>query len=205
MTAVTGQTGALRRITQYVADAWLEIQTARRDWTFRWAEFSKTLTAGSQVYNLQTAIAGGQILLSTNQFTIEKASDNTTRHRLTLLDYSYFENLYGAQVIQAGNPLYMAIQPDGQNVKFDVTLDADYILKGKYLTAPQTLAANTDTPTGLPDAYHLAIFYRALMKWAEFEEAQQIYITARNSDMEWQARMANDLCPKVLFGGGPIA
>lgn len=204
LTAVTGLTGAQRRLVNYVIEAWTDIQSARRDWGFRWAEFSVTLASGSQVYNLRTAINAGEVKLGT-YFTIEKQTDSTTRRRISLLDYNYFEDVFGGRPAQSGSPLYATLQPDGQNIKFDVSLDVNYVLKGKYQRVVQVLAATTDTPTGLPAEYHDAIFYLALMKWAEFEEAGDIYITAKRAYDEWMQRLVNDFLPKVLVGQDGLA
>lgn len=205
LAAVTGLTGAQRRLVTYVAEAWKDIQVARRDWTFRFNTFSVTLTAGAQSYDMDAAIGAG--LAQTVQprvLTIEKSGDTSTRKRLSLLDYSYFEDLFGDKVASSGRPSYVTVEPQNRRVKFDTLLDVNCVFKGTYEKAVQTLAATTDTPT-IDAQYHDAIFYKALMKWAEFEEADSVYITARNSYDEWMQRMVNDLTPKVLVGADALA
>lgn len=205
MTDVTGLSGALARLTDYVNDAWVTIQASRRDWSFRWGEFASTLNSGSQVYDMDSII-GSSIIKNIQPaiLTLEKATDTNSRARLTLMDYQYFEDTFGHSPAASGRPVYVTIEPPGKKVKFNTTLDVNYILRGKYQKILQELSSKDDTPT-LPDEYHLAIFWLALRMWAEFEEADLIYKLADREFENWQTRMVNDLVPKVLVGGDALA
>lgn len=207
LSTVLNQTGGVGRIVEYVKEAWLEIQASRRDWNFMWDEFSESLTAGSTDYDLNAAINGGEIQIGTGPFLLVKNSDTTQRRIILLHDKSYFDDLYARTIgiATASFPTAMTTLPDGETIRFNVPLDVNYTLSGPYYLAAQVFAADADVPTNLPVRYHGAIFYRALKKWAEFEEAGEIFNTANASDQMWQTVMVNDLAPKVLVGAEALA
>lgn len=205
LTDVTGLTGEHARLVEWVKEAWTEIQAQRRDWSFRWTEFSQSLTAGSQSYNLKTLLAGGEIDLRTGPFLLVKNSDTTQRRRIILLHKDEFDNRFQNQTLTAGYPLHACLLPDGETIRFDRTLDVAYTLSGPYYRAVQVFAAKTDTPTGLPVRYHDAIVYRAIKKWAEFEESNDAFLMANRTDMEWMDTMVRDLTPPVLVGANALA
>lgn len=205
LTDVSNLTGALWRLTDYVNEAWRQMQTARRDWSFRWAEFSEPLTAGSQTYDMDSEIGSGIIMsVQPAVITLETTGTPATRARLQLLNYPYFDELFGDRAAISGRPVYLTIEPPGKKVKFNTILDVNCTLKGKYQKIIQSLVNKDDTPI-LDPQYHEVIFHCALMKWAEFEEADDIYIKAEKNYSQGMLTMANDLAPKVLVGADALA
>lgn len=201
---VVGNIGDLRRLVNYVQEAWTEIQAKRRDWSFRFGEFSVACALGSQTYNIQTLLGTTIERAGTLLLTLEETGVANTKTRVELFDYGFFEDIYSVRDVGTGRPTACAFLPNFKQVKFNVILDKNYTLKGKYELQNQTLAANGDVPT-LPEQYHMAIFERALMKWAEFEEAAGVYNTAKMAYEDWLTTMVNDLCPKILVGQDAMA
>lgn len=203
----TSLSNGIRRLVDYTNEAWNEIQTARRDWSFRWAEFSKSLALGSSDYDLNAAIAGGEIRLGTGPFLLVKNSDTAIRREIRLLDKAYFDECYPLKnqaLLAAGMPVDMTILPDGKTVRFNCRLDAAYTLSGPYFQAVQVMALDADVPA-MPARYHDAIFWRALKHWAEYSEAADIFNTASRHDLMWETTMVNDMTPKILHGNQPLA
>jgi len=202
---VTGQTGEYLKMTRWVERAWTEIQL-ERPWDFRWVPFSVSLTSGSRVYDVRSEIgADADDATFTTQPLVLTHPTSGQKKRLELLTYRLFLGYWADkdQTGQSGCPSQASVRPDGQ-VEFNTALDEDYALSGAYLRAPQVLAANDDEPI-MPSAFHQAILYRALKKYAEFEEAGALYQTASYNDSMWSDRMHRELLPKVMLGHTALA
>lgn len=204
---MASQTGDIRRLVTYLNEAWVEIQVLRRDWSFRFGEFTETVPDGTVTHTFTSITA--QTIIQPTALVLAKVSDATQRRRLNLLDKQFFDDNFAARraTDSPGFPLYACLIPpaagDGDEarhrIRFEVETDGAFTLTGNYQTAIQELTANADIPL-MPGQYHDAIFYLALMKWAEFEEAESVFITARDKYNQWLTTMVNDLCPKILVG-----
>lgn len=205
MADVTGQPQDRAQIVTWVQAAWEEIQT-EQPWNFRQVAFSQALTASTRVFDLFGAsylnVTGAQ--LTASPLTLTHPTTGQKR-RVELLTHQLFEAYYADAegVTQEGWPTAVAIAPTG-DIEFNLTLDVAYTLSGWYIKAPQALSAATDVPE-MAAQYHQAIVYRALRKYAEFDEASVLLQSAIYNDQLWTDRMARDLLPKVLIGGTPLA
>ena len=55
-TSVVGQVGDMRRVTDWINDAWLSIQSSRPDWLWMWSYGSSTLNAGTYSVSLPNTV-----------------------------------------------------------------------------------------------------------------------------------------------------
>ena len=53
---VTGQTGDMGRIVNWINDAWLKIQSIRADWNWAWSTGTSTLTAATNTVTLPATV-----------------------------------------------------------------------------------------------------------------------------------------------------
>lgn len=205
--AVTGQTGELKRLCDWVRYAWDEIQAEKRDWFFLWNEFSVSLASGTDTYDLSAVspfslVSGRWTFDSESFYTEDPALGTTSRRKCTVLEYSYFLNLLGGRTQQAGFPTCFTVLPNNK-VRFNCSLDRTTTFGGEYIRAPQTLAANADIPL-LPSNYHLAILYRALHKYAIYEEASGLLPFAIGLDDHWTRILCSEQLPRMAVGAPPI-
>lgn len=209
-TAVTGQSGRLLKIVNWVAAAWLDIQTAKDSWQWMRDEFSSgVIVAGTARYSPTTLglTRHRRWLPDTPDYlsmSIYKTSDGAAYERpLKQISFPQFRSMYARGTHDQGTPAHWASAPDGE-LCLGPTPDAAYTISGEYWKSAQTLSANTDTPE-LPSDYHMLIVWRALINIAGFDEAKATLDYAKlKHDPLW-----NDLCrtqlPEISFGHGPLA
>ena len=154
---VTGQTGDMGRIVNWINDAWLKIQSIRADWNWAWSTGTSTLTAATNTVTLPATVE-----------TIKRVSIG--QGFLQALDYNDFADNY--RVIQDGDPSVYSIKPDGTLCFSSKPTENKTVSYESYAT-PVALVNNTDVPA-MPERYHLLIVYEALRCYAQFDEAPEL-------------------------------
>lgn len=200
--SVLNQQGDLMNVVDWTRDAWTEIQAFSPDWLFMRDEFSATVPAGTlqataadlgvtnlsywhaptlRAYRVSEGVAGDQFLVE--------------------WDHDLFRDTYrfGQQV--PGKPVVWAARPRDKAVQLGPVPDGDCVVYGEYQRSPQILAANTDTPNGLPEEFHMLIVYWAMTKHAGFEAAPEIMADAMNQRETLWGRLTSDWLPRIGFAG----
>ncbi|MAG09804.1 MAG: hypothetical protein CL494_05270 [Actinobacteria bacterium] len=154
---VTGQTGDMGRIVNWINDAWLKIQSIRADWNWAWSTGTSTLTAATNTVTLPATVE-----------TIKRVSIG--QGFLQALDYNDFADNY--RVIQDGDPSVYSIKPDGTLCFSSKPTENKTVSYESYAT-PVALVNNTDVPA-MPERYHILIVYEALRCYAQFDEAPEL-------------------------------
>ena len=154
---VTGQTGDMGRIVNWINDAWLKIQSIRADWNWAWSTVTSTLTAATNTVTLPATVE-----------TIKRVSIG--QGFLQALDYNDFADNY--RVIQNGDPSVYSIKPDGTLCFSSKPTENKTVSYESYAT-PVALVNNTDVPA-MPERYHILIVYEALRCYAQFDEAPEL-------------------------------
>lgn len=157
-----------------------------------------------------SATAGGTPITTsgTQSGQVSMTSNNTTtfggfRSEIFMDDLSYdvwrdaYE--YGALRTIKTRPLSIAITPDKGLAVGPFPIDG-YTIVGDYYSAPVRLVVETDTPI-LPEKFHYAIVYRAMISAGLFESAQEIVQRGESESDKWTRRMIADLSPEVVVGG----
>ncbi len=181
--AVTSQTGELKRIVDWVASAWEEIQNMHTTW--RWMRQTATVTTSASDGNYSLSDFGISTSFSywyPESFTIYRQSIGQSDERdLHWIDYDTWRRLYnfGAAASTDGQPVEFSIAPD-EAIVLGYRPDAAYVVKGEYQSGAVALAADDDTP-GCPTRFHMAIVWKALMYYGEFESAPEVYGRGRNN------------------------
>lgn len=154
---VTGQTGDMGRIVNWINDAWLKIQSIRADWNWAWSTGTSTLTAATNTVTLPATVE-----------TIKRVSIG--QGFLQALDYNDFADNY--REIQNGDPSVYSIKPDGTLCFSSKPTENKTVSYESYAT-PVALVNNTDVPA-MPERYHILIVYEALRCYAQFDEAPEL-------------------------------
>lgn len=190
--AVTNQVGMDKKIVNWVASAWEEIQLMRNDWRFNWATGSINITAGQQAhYPASLGLADvtqwipDTLKIGVNRLTPKAWSDFTKYH----------------QTVERGLPNLYSLAPD-HAIHLSKVPDIDYVLTGEYYRTPQVLASNGDTPR-LPERYHMAIVYKAMMMYAPHDEAAHIYADAKERYLALVNKIeSTELSSTIVLAGG---
>lgn len=176
--AVTGQTGESKRIVDWVQSAWQDIQMMRPNW--RWMRASFSFNTVSDDYDYTSAQAGIASRFSSwdeESFKIYLTSLGTSDQvELERWPYEDFRRIFLTGPQTANRPACFTIGHD-LSILLGPKPNGIYTVSGEYRKSIQTFSANTDVPE-MPADYHMAIVYRALMMYARYDAAGEIYADA---------------------------
>ena len=119
-------------------------------------------------------------------------------------DYSQFRDFYllGTRRFVTARPLYWTIAPD-KSIVLGFTPNDVYFVRGEYYRTPQTLSADTDIPI-MPERYHMAIVYKAMIKYGIFEVANEQIAAGRENLSLILNKMEADQLPPMMGANGFI-
>lgn len=209
LSTTSGVTGRSLRLTSWVADAYEEIQLTRTDWLFLEGGFSGSTVASTQNYAASalgiserferwiTAGSQGEATLS-----IYKTADGQgTERYVDHISWSDFRNRFmiGDYATKTGHPTFYAVNPSREIVFYPIP-DAVYTVRGRYYKSPQILSEDSHTPE-MPESYHRAIQFRALILLGIFDEAT---VQLPSWDMHYRklmSRLVADQTPRYSKPG----
>jgi hypothetical protein len=178
LTTLTGVTGELLRIKQWVNSAWIDIQTAHEDWQWmRYPVQFNTVTQQQTYTPTQAGVGSTFGNWKRDSFRCSSVGQNYADEQLlNFMEYTTFRNLYQYRNMRFtyARPVVVSIQPSDKSLAFGSIPDQPYVIVGEYYVAPTEMSANTDEPV-LPSRFHMAIVYRAMMSYGSFEAAPEVY------------------------------
>ncbi len=190
MTTTVDQTGEFLRVTTWINQAWIDIQTERQTWSFMRSSqlngggVSFATVAGQAIYPLGT-VAGTVGVAETDfdswiprtfrdQTTTVGVSDQIP---LAWISYDAWRDGYsmGAQQTVTTRPVAIAVGPENE-ICVGPWPTATYTLTGDYYRAPALMAADGDVPLNLPAQYQMMIVWRAVRDaYGQYEAAIEVY------------------------------
>lgn len=213
--SVTGATGRLQRIIDWVNEAWEDIQSASEDWLWMSAEFSGQTVAGTASYDasamgITSRFRNWEHIGEEGEdlFTIYKTSDGAAEEgKLCFREWDYMRREafiadWDTNSELRDKPAYITIDPALNLVLYPVP-DAAYTVRGRYVKSLQTLSANADTPE-LPATFHDVITYKALLLLAIFDEDDRGIARFERLYQNRLDDLSRHQLPKLRFGG-PLA
>jgi hypothetical protein len=189
--AVAGQTGELARIVNWVQDAWLDIQGDKK-WKFQWESPTLTITAGN------SSIAG---TIPEDRYDQNAAylDDGSARGRLLdFFPWDEFRHEYRV-LNNDDNVTAWTIKPDG-TIAFNALVTVNTDVAVERFALPVTLLDDDDIPAA-PEDLHMIIVWRAMVKYANFDEAGVQRTTAVDEFNAKQAAMFTRCLPQMRLGG----
>jgi hypothetical protein len=186
---VTGQTGDMKRLVDWIQESWLRIQSSRNDWGWMWTADSQVLGAGNSTLTLPD--------------TVERVIPGTLtigNHELVEIDYRDYRRLY--RELSRGRPCQYAVRPDGV-VAFSAQADQDYTVAYEAYKTPAYFTEGIEVP-GMPPRFHMLIVWGALMEYAIYDEAGELYQKGRSNYDTLFAELSLDQEPRMEFAG-PLA
>lgn len=196
-TSVAGQTGELRRVVKWVQKAWLDIQGGRH-WSFLWEKVAMTLPLGANVI-LGSIPAERYIKTSARQSAL--TSDGL---ELEYVPWDQWERTYSDAYIAAGNrPTVYTIRPDGAlvfNGIATVNNGGAMAFTIERYTNPVRLVDDDDVPA-MPEDLHDLIVQKALVRYANFDEAGSQRATAVDEIARLERDLIRRCLPEIRLGG----
>jgi hypothetical protein len=215
LTTTQNVTGEMLRMTTWVNSAWAEIQTKHQNWEWMRSSYltgggvSFPTVAGQAYY--QFGAAPGQVGITFDQFgswaedsfrcftTLAGTNDEC------LLDPITFDGwrdayMYGSQRSVQTRPVAVSFGP-GQAVCLGPPSNGLYTIEGDYYRAPSQMALDTDLPTGLPAQFHMLIIYQAMMMYAGYEAASEVFQRGEQGYEKLLSQLEALRLPQVFMGG----
>lgn len=202
---VTGQTGEMKRLVDWIAEAWMEIQEAHEDWKFQRLSASWTTTLGQAIYTTaQCGITAGTFARwipgEFRQYLTASGTD--TEMHLGEMSYERWRGTYqfGPNRGVNSTPMVVAITP-ADSIALGPYPLAGYTITGDYYRSSVLLAADSDVPA-LPTRHNpMMIVYRAMMMYGIYEAAPEVFAMGKSEFDTRMARLERDQLPEMGVGG----
>lgn len=211
-TAVAGQTGLLKRVVDWYADAWRDIQNRNNNpWRWMRRPFTLNTVAGDNSYAYTDATdvdATGAI----SRFAYWWAHDLddpircylqsggvSGEYRLVWLPWEQWKYLYGFGSQTNQRPIHVSVDHQN-NLRIGPKPDAVYVVSGDFQRSAQELTADGDTPE-MPVRFHDLIVYRAMEKYGANSIAAEVFARAQLEGGRLMKALEADQLPRVTFGG----
>lgn len=215
LTTTAGQVGSLGRLVAWIGTAWEELQTERDDWNFMrssnllGAGISFTTVDGQASYPLGTG--AGTCGITAAQFgkwdrqsfrNYTTAAGFQNEMFLDEIPFDAWRNSYmlGAMRAVRTRPVAIAIGPDN-SLCLGPPPNALYTVTGDFFTAPTIMAQDADTPTGLPNQFHMAIVYKGMMLYGGYEAAPEVFQKGSQGYASLIAQLQVNNSPEISFAG----
>lgn len=199
--AVTGQTGEMKRIVDWVTTAYQDIQNLHRNWEFLQTEFDFPTVIGQQSYTIvQAGLPELKDWMKCDYRAYTTSVGVSDEQRLIYWDWRAFRRtfLIGNARLQTGRPLYFTIKPD-KSIAFFPIPDAVYTIDGEYFKRPQVMTVNTDEPL-FPEEFHLILVWMALMNYGSYENAPEAYARGQENFNQLLKKLETDQLPEICRG-----
>ena len=174
---VASQSGGYARFVSWIATAWRELQNERR-WAFDWAQTAIDLNAMDTEYSLPSDFD----VWDAETLRFAGAKINVVPWHEIDKDIS---GTFGRAAIAPDGVLHLNAPPDNEGG-----------LTFEYWRTPQALTGNTDTPR-MPERFHMAIVYRAMLQYALYENAQEVAQQAGRNMVKIETQMVESQLPRI--------
>lgn len=196
MSTTVNQTGEFLRVTTWINQAWVDIQTERPTWEFMRSSqlngggVSFATVSGRAIYPLGTGAGTvGVAAADFDSWVVRSFRDQTTASGvqdqipLAWLSYDVWRDAYAMGALQTvtTRPVAIAVAPDN-SICVGPYPTAAYTLTGDYYRAPAQMTADADTPINLPAQYQMAIVWRAMRDaYGQYEAAPEVLARATSN------------------------
>lgn len=210
--AVTGQTGQLKRVVDWVADAWRELQVMHPNWRWMRRTFTGTTTTGQSEYAYSAltdttdsaAISRFSRWIHADDygcpiFTIYPTSGGVGgQNWLVYRPWDEFRRIYRFGSQSNGQPAWFSITPANKIALGPAPDATGYTFGGDYQMGEQTFDSDDDTPD-MPSRFHNLIVYYALEKYGANSVAAEIYSRAVRESARLLTALEFDQLPQLAL------
>jgi hypothetical protein len=202
-----GLTGESLRFLNWINAAWVDVQSAHEDWQFMRQPFQFNTVAGQWEYTPTEAGIGTDFAnWKRDSFRASTVGASFGDEQLqNFMEWNTFRNLYQYANMRTtrSRPVVVTIVPPSKNLGFGAVPDQAYVIVGEYYRKATELTVETDTPD-LPERFHMMIVYRAMMFYAGYESAPEVYQRGETEFKRLMNRLEIDQIPDII-SGPPLA
>ena len=185
--AVTGQTGNLLKLVDWVADADENIQSKWLDWGYLLTEFEEDTVVGEK----DISAPSDHGIWDLDSFFLDPTA--TTHKKLEELDYFIWRNNQRLGTQTNAKPGLFVVKPDHDIILHNPP-DAVYTLTADYYKTPTRMTANGSVSL-IPTKFDRLIIAEAKKMWATDEEAWDLYTAAEKESIALMNRLESLYLP----------
>ena len=209
-TSYGGTTEFINKCVKWIAQAWVEIQEDQTDWNFMrnmgifdliegQAQYDIILQVGMEDYDgIRPFVAPVQ---SRYIWLVNDTVTPMLRTHVYYVPPELFFGYFDRLETTPGQSYRYTFKSNGCVLLDPAPGPTAGKLEFRYQRLVQELAQDTDTPTGLPTKYHMAIVYRAMEYYSGFDEAQPQYGRALKLGKRMMNKMYIELLPEYMVPG----
>lgn len=179
--SVSGQTGMLQKIVEWVADADEYICSKWLDWGFLHTEHSVNTIAGTKDYSAPSDLG----MWDAHSFYLDRTS--STFKNLVPMDYWYWRDALRNGLKTNVEPTYIVIKPD-LDIILEGPPDAIYSLTADYYKTTTRLSGNTDT-SPIPSRFDRLIIAKVKWYYGYHEDAPEILTEGKEEFVDLMNRL----------------
>lgn len=199
---VISQSGEMERLVEWIRTADYELQLEHPDFDWMRTTVQFNTVAGQPTYTLTDIAITNHGKWKMDSFrSYETAVGTNSELFLSRMMYDAWRDMYQYNAIRdtANRPIAIAQSPD-KSLCLGPKPDKVYTVVGEYWKTPTAMVADTDIPA-LPERYHMAIVYRAMMDYAAYEAAAETMLRGDTKYKEMLRRIEADQIPTVMLAG----
>lgn len=117
---------------------------------------------------------------------------------IVYIDWDVWQHSAQYQAVDYGKPIAVTTAPDG-SLEFYPRPDQQYQLQFSYTVDDATMTNWDDTPEVIPERYHMAIMWAAVIKSGMFDRDRAIVARATKEYTFYRDRMEKNLMPTMNF------
>jgi hypothetical protein len=209
-TDVTTQTGQLKRIVDWTADAYNDIQNRSAVWRWMRRAFTFNTVADDDSYPF-TAVTDVDAGAAISRFGHWWAHDEKApplaylqsggvagQYRLVWMPWDEFRWIYRFGTQNASTPIYVSVDHQN-NLCLGPKPNDVFVVTGDFQRSAQQLAANGDIPE-MP-RFHDLIVYTAMVKYGANSVAAETVARGELESKRLLSALENDQLPTLSLGG----
>lgn len=204
--SVINQNEEYSRLIDWIQDAWRDIQETREDWQWMRSTASFPVVSGKYLYTpAEMGLTDWGNWTRDTWRVYNTAAGNHSEIFMAYIDYDTFRDIYqyGAVRDTLTQPVHLTISPD-KSIGLGPTPAAGYTVYGDYFRTPALLALANDATPAMPERFHMAIVYRAMMFYGMSEAAPEVFQEGNNEFDRMMRRLEINQMPQV-FGAPALA
>lgn len=199
--SVIAQTGVYKKIVDWIASAYLDVQREETNWGFLWAEGEFTTEVGRKDYSTVDELG----LTDFNNFNLDsffiQRDASNAKQELTYENYEVFRQF--SILNTQSNPNFFTILPN-KKIRFDTEPVSAEVVTYEYWKKPFVFEADGDEPA-FSSQHHDILIYKALMYYAADQEAANIYADAKANYDEMLKKLKDEELIHDFISTTPLA
>lgn len=209
--SVLNQTGRLAQIVKWTSGSDLDIQTLSDAWKFMRSSFTVNTVSGTgkYAYSACTDTATSAPISKFRAWCRDTpmkiyltSAGQASETDLVYIPYEDWYSRYNVGNQTSSYPRFWSIDKDDGLLLAAKPGDI-YTVSGDYMKAATEMAADADVPP-FPADYHMAVVYRAMMKYGRFAGASEVYTDGYNEHQRVLREMRRTQLPDLPVPG-PLA